>query len=60
MKHTLKFKLIREAKRGGGDRYEHGIKGNPDWTVFYVPQMFSRIAGMARPTLHITIGDKGE
>lgn len=59
MKHTLDFKLVREAKRGGGDRYEYGTKGNIDWTVFYVPQMFSRVAGMAKGRLNITIEHVG-
>ena len=59
MKHTLEFKLVREAKKDGGDRYEYGTKGNPDWTAFYVPQMFSRPKGTVKGRLYITISDEG-
>ena len=36
------FKLTREAKSTGGDRYECESKGHPDYMVFYIPQSISR------------------
>ncbi len=57
MKVELDFKLTRPAKKSGGDRYEHGVKGLKDHMVIYVPQFYSRLDGVPLSILHITIAD---
>lgn len=42
MYEKLTFKLTRIAEFKGGDRYEHGTKGQSDYIVFYIPQYISR------------------
>ena len=49
------FKLVRPAKSQGGDRYEHGVKGDVDWMVHYIPQSISRKGGEIKKELTITI-----
>ena len=44
-KAEFKFKLVRPARNLGGDRYECGKKGDPEWMVFYIPQFVSRKGG---------------
>jgi len=51
----LTFKLVRPAKKSGGDRYEHGKEGEPDWMVIYVPQSISRKEGNPKGSLEVTI-----
>lgn len=58
MKQTLEFKLMREAKKAGGDRFEYSTKGSPDHIVFYVPQLFSRPHGVVVGRLYFTISDE--
>ena len=57
MEKKLMFKLVRPAGAKGGDRYEHGVKGDKDWIVIYVPQFISRDLGTPRVLLIITITD---
>lgn len=52
---SYEFKLTRPAKSQGGDRYEHGKKGDEIWMVFYIPQSISRKGGELKKTLTITI-----
>lgn len=54
-KAEFKFKLVRPAKNLGGDRYECGKKGDPEWMVFYIPQFVSRKEGEIKKELLITI-----
>ena len=51
----LQFKLVRPAKKQGGDRYEHGIKGDADFMVIYLPQSISRTESGIKRGLTITI-----
>jgi len=55
METKLTFKLARVAKADGGDRYEHGVKGDKDWMVIYIPQPMSRDLGTPRVVLMVTI-----
>ena len=55
MKKKLKFKLVRAAKEGGGDRYEHGVKKSPEFMVIYLPQYISRPAGYPVFQIEVTI-----
>ena len=48
----LIFKLTRPAKKSGGDRYEHGVEGDKDYMVIYIPQFISRKEG---PKLEIKV-----
>ena len=48
----LIFKLTRPAVKGGGYRYEHGVKDDKDFMVIYIPQFISRKDG---PRLEITV-----
>ena len=45
MTKTMTFKLVSVARSSGGDRYENGQKGDPDWMVVYFPQSISRTNG---------------
>lgn len=40
--HRMQFRLVRIAKSNGGDRYECGVKGDPEYMVIYIPQYISR------------------
>ena len=51
----LKFVLTRPAKKQGGDRYEHGKKGDLDFMVFYFPQFISRKGGEIKKELEVTV-----
>ena len=51
----LEFKLTRPAKSNGGDRYEHGKKGDDQYMVIYLPQSISREGGKIRDEVNITI-----
>lgn len=55
---ALEFKLVREAKKAGGDRYEYSTKGSADHIVFYIPQLFSRPHGEPLGKLYFTISDE--
>ena len=59
METKLKFKLTRPAKKDGGDRYEHGMKGEKEFMALYFPQSISRkhIGGEIRESLTVTISD---
>lgn len=50
----FKFKLIRPAKKLGGDRYEHGKKGELEFMVIYVPQFISRKGGEIKKEIEVT------
>lgn len=50
----LIFTLTRPAKKNGGDRYEHGVEGNPDFMVIYIPQRISRKGGEAKKEFTVT------
>lgn len=52
---SLKFKLTRPAKSGGGDRYEHGVKDDENFMVIYIPQSISRKDAKVRPEVTVTI-----
>ena len=54
-KAEFKFHLVRPTKNLGGDRYECGKKGDPEWMVFYIPQFVSCKDGVVRKELAITI-----
>jgi hypothetical protein len=58
--HTMKFDLVRPAKSSGGDRYECGRKGDPEWMTIYVPQLISRPSGTPVKELEVTIKTEGE
>ena len=51
----MNFKLTRSAKSQGGDRYEHGKKGDNDYMVIYIPQAISRKGGKIKDEVKITI-----
>ena len=53
----LKFTLTRPAKKLGGDRYEHGKKGDLDFIVIYFPQFISRKGGEIRKELSLIISE---
>lgn len=55
MEKTLEFKLVRPALKSGGDRYEHGKKGDDHWITLYIPQYISRAEGMPYSSLAVTI-----
>jgi hypothetical protein len=59
--HIMKFDLVRPARSSGGDRYECGRKGDPEWMTIYVPQHISRPNG-GQPVgmLEVTIKTEGE
>ena len=46
---TVEFKLVKPAKKSGGDRYSCG-----DWDI-YVPQSISRIGGVPRESLTLEV-----
>lgn len=52
---TLKFKLTRPAKSNGGDRYEHGKKGDDDFMTVYFPQSISRDNNSTIDAFDVTI-----
>ena len=54
MKELL-FKLTRPAMSKGGDRYEHGKKGDEDFMTIYLPQQFSRKNGEIKKEVKVTI-----
>lgn len=45
-----KFKLEKQAAKSGGDRYV----AESGWTI-YVPQELSRVAGVPKPELTVTV-----
>ena len=53
MKVTLK--LIKPAKRKGGDRYEVDISGEISPLSIYFPQTISRVDGEPKKEITITI-----
>lgn len=53
MELHLKFRLTRPARKGGGDRYEHGQEGDKDYMVIYIPQFISRKEG-PKPEIVVT------
>lgn len=56
----LTFKLVRAARKFGGDRYEHNWEGNlNDKVVVYVPQTISRKLGEPVKVIDITFEPKG-
>jgi hypothetical protein len=50
----LIFKLTRQAKKGGGDRYEHGSEKDSDFMVIYIPQFISRNEGVPRGAIEVS------
>lgn len=50
----LIFTLTRQAKKGGGDRYEHGKEGDSDFMVIYIPQFISRSTGAPRTKIEVS------
>lgn len=50
----LGFELTRAAKKGGGDRYEHGKEGEEDYMVIYIPQFISRSSGAPKNSIEVT------
>ncbi len=50
----MKFVLTKVARAGGGDRYEHGVKGDLDYMVIYIPQSLSRKEGSAKTEFIVT------
>ena len=54
MKTKLMFRLMRQARRFGGDRYEAELKGEYKPWVLYIPQAVSRVAGEALDAFEIT------
>ena len=57
METKLTFLLTRPAKSKGGDRYEHGTKGNEDFIAIYLPQSITRKGGDIKKRFTITISD---
>lgn len=55
MKKTFLFALTKPARSSGGDRYEHGKKGDKEWMAFYLPQSMTREDGVPAAELEITI-----
>jgi len=51
---TMLFLLTRPAKKGGGDRYEHGKEDNQDHMVIYIPQFISRKEGIPKQSFKVT------
>ena len=51
---TINFKLEREAKKQGGDRYTGNVDGEERPMVVYIPQTISRPDGDPIKTLAIT------
>ncbi len=51
------FTLTRPARSSGGDRYEHGKKGDDDFMAQYYPQSISRpdVDGTPVERLRVTI-----
>ena len=54
----LIFKLIRPARKEGGDRYEATLKGESKPFVIYIPQSISRASGVPFDVVNITIFPK--
>lgn len=54
-KTEFKLKLVRPARKLGGDRYECGKKGDVDFMVFYIPQFISRVEDKVREELLMTL-----
>ena len=54
MPTKLIFKLTRQAKKGEGDRYEHGTDKDTDFMVIYVPQFISRSTGAPKMAIEVT------
>lgn len=52
---TFVLSLTRAAKKSGGDRYEFGTKGDPEWMVVYFPQYISRPNGVLKESLYMKI-----
>jgi len=58
MKTTLVFKLVRQARRFGGDRYEAELEGEYKPWVLYVPQVVSRVGGEPLDAFEVTFEGK--
>ncbi len=55
MKNELEFKLIRPARKSGGDRYEYGKEKIAGHMVIYFPQEYSRAEGAPFPIIKVTL-----
>ena len=51
---AMTFVLTRPAKSRGGDRYEHGGKGDRDFMTIYIPQSMSRRDGEIKKEITVT------
>jgi len=54
-KVSFTLNLARPAMKAGGDRYELGEKGSPEYMVLYFPQHISRPEGVPKQVLHVTL-----
>jgi hypothetical protein len=52
---TLVFKLVKSAKKLGGDRYEAEVPGDDRAFVVYFPQSITRTTGMPKQTITMTL-----
>ena len=50
----LIFNLTRPAKKGGGERYEHGKEQDNDYMIIYLPQFLSRPEGSPQKIIEVT------
>jgi len=57
MKTTLVFKLVRQARRFGGDRYEAELEGEYKPWVLYIPQAVSRVDEKVADAFEVTFKD---
>jgi len=57
MPRTILLKLVRPARKAGGDRYEATIEGG-EQLVIYFPQCISRVEGIPLEKLKVTVEDK--
>ena len=55
MKVTLAMKLVRQARKADGDRYEDTYQG--ETLVIYFPQTISREGGQVKELLTVTVED---
>jgi len=51
----LTLKLVRRAKKSGGDRYEVELEGEDKPWVVYFPQSISRTKGIVSEIINLTI-----
>lgn len=51
----IQFILTREARKGGGDRFEADLKGEDKPFVVYFPQTISRPNGQVKETITIKL-----